>query len=59
MEPSTWGDLSLALVALAFGGLQLWWIGSTLRQRDLVRPMSERQFRKSLERIWSRNGQES
>jgi hypothetical protein len=33
--------IKLGLVALAFGGLQLWWISSTLRQRDLPRPMGE------------------
>lgn len=53
MEHLNWGYLQLALVALAFGGLQIWWIGSTLRKRDLARPMGQGEFLKSLERIWS------
>lgn len=52
-----WGYLQLGLFALAFGGLQVWWIGSTLRKRDLARPMSEGAFRKSLERIWAKGKQ--
>jgi hypothetical protein len=44
----------LGLFALAFGGLQVWWIISTLRKRDLARPMSEKEFRRSLERIWAK-----
>lgn len=52
MEHPNWGTIQLGLFALAFGGLQLWWIGSTLRQRTLARPMSEGEFRKTLERIW-------
>jgi len=48
------GYLQLALFALAFGGLQIWWISSTLRKRDLARPLSEGEFRRSLERIWAR-----
>jgi hypothetical protein len=54
MERLTWGYLQLGLVALAFGGLQLWWIWSTIRKRDLARPLSEGEFRKSLERIWAK-----
>ncbi|MCP9916963.1 hypothetical protein [Cyanobium sp. ATX 6F1] len=54
MEPLNWGYGQLALVALAFGGLQIWWIGSILRKRDLARPMSNGEFLKSLERIWSK-----
>ena len=27
--PLNWGYLQLGLFALAFGGLQVWWIGST------------------------------
>lgn len=54
MEPLHWGYLQLGLFALAFGGLQLWWIGSTLRKRDLARPMDEQAFRRALERIWAR-----
>lgn len=48
------GYLQLGLVALAFGGLQIWWISSTLRQRHLARPLSEGEFRRTLERIWNR-----
>ncbi|MCP9815369.1 hypothetical protein KBY76_01640 [Synechococcus sp. GreenBA-s] len=48
-----WGYVQLGLFALVFGGLQLWWIGSTLRGRRLARPMTEQEFRRSLERIWS------
>jgi hypothetical protein len=48
-----WGYLQLGLVAFAFGGLQVWWISSTLRKRDLARPLSEGEFKRSLERIWA------
>ena len=30
MEHLNWGYIQLGLVALAFGGFQVWWIGSTL-----------------------------
>jgi hypothetical protein len=53
MEHLNWGYVQLGLFALVFGGLQLWWIGSILRGRRLARPMNEREFRRSLERIWS------
>lgn len=52
--PLNWGYLQLGLVALVFGGLQVWWIGSVFRRRDLARPLSEGEFRKSLERIWAK-----
>ena len=45
---------SLLALALVFGGLQIWWISGLLRQRSLVRPMREHEFRRSLERIWAR-----
>ncbi len=48
------GSIQLGLLALVFGGLQAWWIGSTIRKRDLARPMSEGEFRKTLERIWAK-----
>ena len=48
------GYLQLGLFAMVFGGLQVWWISSTLRKRDLARPMSEGEFRRSLERIWAK-----
>jgi hypothetical protein len=55
MEHLNWGGIQLGLVAVVFGGLQVWLIGSTLRSRDLARrPLSEREFRKTLERIWAR-----
>lgn len=54
MEHLNWGYVQLGLFALAFGGLQLWWIGSILRPRELARPMSEGEFRRTLERIWAK-----
>ena len=54
MENLNWGYTQLGLVALVFGGLQIWWIGSTLRKREFARPLSEGAFRKSLERIWAK-----
>jgi len=48
------GYLQLGLFALAFGGLQVWWIGSTLRKRNLARPLSEGEFRRSLKLIWEK-----
>lgn len=54
MEPLNSGYLQLGLLALAFGGLQVWWIGITLRRRELARPMTEGEFRRSLERIWAK-----
>jgi len=51
MEHLNWGYLQLGLLALVFGGLQVWWIGSTLRKRDQSRPLSEEEFRKSHEQI--------
>ncbi len=54
MGDFSWGYLQLGLVALVFGGLQVWWISSTLRKRELARPMSEGEFRRSLERIWEK-----
>jgi hypothetical protein len=48
------GYLQLGLFALVFGGLQIWWISSTLRKRDLARPLSEGEFRKTLGRIWAK-----
>lgn len=54
MEHFNWGYLQLGLVALAFGGLQIWWIGSVFWKRKLARPLSEGEFRKALERIWEK-----
>ncbi|MFZ9851197.1 MAG: hypothetical protein ACO3FA_11315 [Vulcanococcus sp.] len=57
MDHLTWGNGQLGLLALAFAGLQIWWIGSTLRGRRLARPMTEQEFKRSLERIWARDRQ--
>ena len=54
MDHHNWGYIQLGLFALAFGGLQIWWISSTIRKRNLARPMSEGAFRQSLERIWDK-----
>lgn len=56
MDAQNPGILPLLLLALAFGGLQIWWIGSTLWRRGLARPLNEAEFRRSLERIWARKG---
>jgi len=57
VDSLNWAYVQLGLFALAFGGLQIWWIGSTLRGRRLARPMNEQEFRRSLERIWARDQQ--
>jgi hypothetical protein len=49
--------VQLGLFALAFGGLQTWWISSTIRGRRRARPMNEQEFKRSLERIWAREEQ--
>ena len=54
METLNWGYIQLGLVALAFGGLQVWWIGSVFRKRELARPLNEGEFRKALEKIWKK-----
>jgi hypothetical protein len=54
MEQLNWGYVQLGLFALAFGALQIWWIGSTLRRQRLPRPLSEGEFRRRLERIWQK-----
>jgi hypothetical protein len=54
IENLDWGYLQLGLVALALAGLQIWWISSVFKRRDLARPISEGEFRRSLERIESR-----
>ena len=45
MDHLNWGYIQLGLVALVFSGLQIWWIGSTIRKWELARP---------LERIWAK-----
>jgi hypothetical protein len=57
VEHLNWGYIQLGLVALAFGGLQVWWIGSTLKKQRAPRPMGEGEFRKALERIWNKERQ--
>ncbi len=54
MEHLNWGYVQLGMFALAFGALQIWWISGTMRGRRLARPMREQEFRRSLEKIWSR-----
>ena len=50
MDHLNWGYIQLGLVALVFGGLQVWWISSVFWRRDLAKPQSGGEFRKSLER---------
>jgi hypothetical protein len=57
MEQLNSGYVQLGLFALVFGGLQVWWISSTLLGRRLARPMNEQEFRRSLERIWAKDQQ--
>lgn len=59
MEHLNAGYLQLGLFALVFGGLQVWWIGRVFRRRDLARPLSEGEFKKTLERIWAKGNQRS
>ncbi len=54
MDKLNWGYIQLGLVALAFAGLQIWWIGSIFRRRSLTRPMTGNEFRKTLEKMWSK-----
>jgi hypothetical protein len=54
MESFNCGYIQLGLVALVFGGLQIWWIGSVFWKRELAKPLSEGAFRRSLERIWAK-----
>jgi hypothetical protein len=54
MEHLNSGYNQLGLVALIFGALQVWWISSIFWRRDLARPQSGGEFRKSLERIWKK-----
>jgi hypothetical protein len=51
MDQLNSGYIELGLLAVIFGGLQVWWISSTLRRRKLSKPMSGREFQKSLQRI--------
>ena len=58
MEHLNWGYIQLGLVALVFGGLRVWWIGSVFWKRDLTRPQSDGEFRTTLERIWKKEQQQ-
>ena len=51
MEHVNWGYIQLGLIALVFGGLQVWWISSIFWNRDLARILNEGEFPKALERI--------
>ncbi len=51
MEHLNWGYIQLGLIALVFGGLQVWWIGSVFRKRDRARPQNGGEFRKHWGRI--------
>lgn len=53
MHHLNWGNIQLGLIAQAFGGLQVWWITSVFLRRERARPLSEGEFRKTLERIWA------
>ena len=57
MENLNWGYIQLGLVALAFAGLQVWWISRIFRRRDLAKPLTEKDFRRSLEQIWAKDRQ--
>ncbi len=57
VDSLNWGYVQLGLFALAFGGLQIWWISSTLRGRRLARPMNEQEFKRSVEWILARDQQ--
>ena len=54
MEHLNWGYIQLGLVALVFGGLQVWWISSVFWKRKLARTLNEGKFPKTLESIWKR-----
>jgi hypothetical protein len=57
MEYLNGGYIQFGLVALAFGGLQIWWISRIIGRRNLAKPMAEKDFRKSLEQIWAKDRQ--
>ena len=59
MDHLNWGYIQLGLVALAFGGLLVWWISSVFWRRDLAKPQSGGEFRVSLERIWKKEQRQS
>ena len=55
-----WNSATVCLVVTGslFAGLQLWWIGSLLRRnrrRRGAEPLSQKDFRLELERIFSKS----
>ena len=58
MDQLNWGYIQLGVVALAFAGLLLWWIGSVFKKRERSRPQTNREFRRSLEAIWKQEKQQ-
>ena len=54
MENLNWGSIQLGLVALACGGLQIWWISRIVGRRNRAKLMTEKEFRKTLEKIWAK-----
>ena len=55
-----WNSATVGLVVTGslFAGLQLWWIGSLLRRnrrRRGAEPLSQKDFRLELERIFSKS----
>ncbi|WP_415398605.1 hypothetical protein [Synechococcus sp. W4D4] len=46
------GWVELAVLALVFVALQIWWLSAITRRRRLARPLTEQEFRQVLERIW-------
>jgi hypothetical protein len=54
LDPATLGYIQLGLVALAFGALQVWWIGSVLRGREQAPQVKASGFREALEPIGAR-----
>jgi len=55
-----WNSATVSLVVTGslFAGLQLWWIGSLLRRnrrRRGAEPLSQKDFRLELERIFSKS----
>lgn len=52
MDQLNWGYIQLGVVAIAFAGLQLWWIGCVFRKRERSSPHTNKVFRRSLEAIW-------
>jgi len=46
------GWVELAVLALVFVALQIWWLSAITRRRRLAQPLTEQEFRQVLERIW-------